>query len=97
MALVSGITITSAAALIALFRILSSPNTLLIGSFYIASFIFFTDIMWLISIGGGRDWLLISYKSAWPAPGKNLSVNILIFSLLLFIYWSCSVRRSTGR
>ena len=45
MALVSGITITFAAALIALFRILSGPNTLLIGSFYIASFISFTDIM----------------------------------------------------
>ena len=53
MALVSGITITSAATLIALFRILSSPNTLLIGSFYIVSFISFTDIVWLILIGGG--------------------------------------------
>ena len=55
MALVSSITIASAAALIALFRILSSPNTLPVGSFYIAFFICFTDIMWLILIGGKRD------------------------------------------
>ena len=68
-ALVSGVTITSTAALIALFRILSSPGTLLVGSFYIASFISFTDIVWLISIEGGRDWLLVSCRSAWPAPG----------------------------
>jgi hypothetical protein len=85
-ALVSGVAITSAAALIALFRILSSPGTLPVGSFYMASFISFTDIMWLISIEGGRDWLLVSCRSAWPAPGKNLSASILIFSLLLFVY-----------
>ena len=86
MALVNSITITSAAALIALFRILSSPNTLPVGSFYMAFFISFTDIVWLISIGGGRDWLLVSYKSTWPVPGKNLFTSILIFSLLLFVY-----------
>ena len=63
-ALVSSITITSVTTLITLFRILSSPSTLLVGSFYIVSFISFTDIMWLISIGGGRDWLLVFYKSA---------------------------------
>ena len=63
MALVSGITITFTATLIALFGILFSPNTLLVGNFYIASFIFFTNIMWLISIGEKRNWLLVSYKS----------------------------------
>ena len=55
MALASGVTITSTTALIALFRILSSPSTLPVKSFYIASFISFTDIVWLILIGGGRD------------------------------------------
>ena len=55
MALVSGVTIAFTAALIALFGILSSPSTLPVGSFYIVSFISFTDIMWLILIGGGRD------------------------------------------
>ena len=86
MALVSGITITSTATLIALFRILSSPSTLPVGSFYIVSFISFTDIVWLILIKGGRDWLLVSCRSAWPMLKKNLSASILIFSLLLFIY-----------
>ena len=28
---------------------------------------------------GGRNWLLISYRSTWPVPRKNLSTNILIF------------------
>ena len=42
-ALASGIIIASNTALIALFRILSSPATLLIGSFYIASFISFGE------------------------------------------------------
>ena len=53
-ALVSGVAIASAAALIALFGILSGPNALLVGSFCIVSFISFADIMWLISIGGGE-------------------------------------------
>ena len=51
----SGVTIASAAALIALFGILSSPSILLIESLYMASFISFTDIMWLILIRGGRN------------------------------------------
>ena len=96
MALVSSIAITSAAALIALFGILSGPSTLPVGSFYIASFISFTDIMWLILIRGGRDQLLVFYKSAQPVLGKNLSISIFFF-LLLFIYWSCSVQWSTSR
>ena len=53
MALLNNVAIISAAALIALFRILSSPNTLPVGSFYIVFLIFFTDIMWLILIRGG--------------------------------------------
>ena len=55
MALISGIAITFTVALTALFRILFSPNTLLVKSFYIASFISFTNIVWLILIEGGRD------------------------------------------
>ena len=67
MALVSGIAITSTAALIALFRILSSPSTLLVGSFCIVSFISFTDIVWLILIGGGgiSYWCFISLLSLY--------------------------------
>ena len=42
---VSGITIAFAVALITLFGILSSPSALLIGSFYIVSFISFTNII----------------------------------------------------
>ena len=53
MALINGVTITSATTIIALFKILSGPSTLLIGSFYIVSFISFTDSVWLILIGGG--------------------------------------------
>ena len=41
MVLVSGVATASNIALIALFRILSSPATLLVGSFRIASFISF--------------------------------------------------------
>jgi len=44
-ALVNSITITSTIALITLFRILSSFNTLLIKSFYIAFFISFINII----------------------------------------------------
>ena len=39
----------------------------------------------------------MSYRSAQYAPRKNLLVSIFIFSLLLFIYQSQSVRRSVGR
>ena len=53
-ALASGVAIASAAALIALFGILSSPSTLPVGSFCMVSFISFTDIVWLILIGGGE-------------------------------------------
>ena len=37
------------------------------------------------------------YKSAQPVLGKNLFTNIFIFSLLLFVYWSCSIQQSIGR
>ena len=49
MVLVSGIAMAFNAALIALFRILSSLATLLIGSFCIAFFISFGETVWLIS------------------------------------------------
>ena len=48
MALVNSVAIAFNTALIALFKILSSPATLLIGSFHIASFIFFSETVWLI-------------------------------------------------
>jgi len=54
MVLASGIAIASNAALIALFRILSSLAALLVGSFYIASFISFGETIWLIFRGRGR-------------------------------------------
>ena len=54
MVLASSIAIASNAALIALFRILSGPAALLVGSFYIASFISFSETIWLISRGRGR-------------------------------------------
>ena len=63
-ALASGITIVSTAALIALFGILSGFGTLLVGNFYMVSFISFADIVWLISMGEGRSWLLIFCRSA---------------------------------
>ena len=46
--LVNGIAIASNIALIALFKILSSPAALLVGSFRIASFISFSETVWLI-------------------------------------------------
>ena len=46
--LASSVAIASTAALIALFKILSSPVTLPIGSFRIASFISFNKTIWLI-------------------------------------------------
>ena len=52
--LISGIATAFNAALIALFKILFSPATLLIGSFHIASFISFSETIWLISKGRGR-------------------------------------------
>ena len=76
-ALASGVAIASAAALIASFRILSGPGALPVGSFCMASFISFTDIVWLISIGGGRDWLLVSCRSAWPVPGYNNNLTAI--------------------
>ena len=39
----------------------------------------------------------MSYRSAQPAPKKNLSTSILIFSSLLFICQSYSIQRSIGR
>ena len=54
-ALVNGIAMASTAALIALFRILFSPTALLIGSFYIASFISFGETVWLIFRDSGRS------------------------------------------
>ena len=52
--LASSIAIASNAVLIALFRILSSPATLLIESFRIASFISFSETIWLIFKGKER-------------------------------------------
>ena len=49
--LANNIVKTSNTVLIALFRILSRPTTFLIGSFYIASFISFIIIVWLIFRG----------------------------------------------
>ena len=92
-----GIATASNTALIILFRILFSPITFLIENFYIASFISFSKTLWLIFINRGRSWLLISYKSTQYIPRKNLSISIFIFSLLLFVYWSCSVWRSVGK
>ena len=60
----SGIAIVSVTALIVLFGILSGPGILLVGSFYMMSFISFADIIWLILMSKGRGWLLMSYKSA---------------------------------
>ena len=54
-ALISSIATASNTALIALFRILSGPVTLLIGSFYIASFISFSETIWLIFKGRGKS------------------------------------------
>ena len=48
MVLASGIATAFNTALIALFRILSSPATLLVGSFHIVSFISFSETIWLI-------------------------------------------------
>ena len=53
--LASGIATASNAALIALFRILSGPATLLIGSFRIAFFISFSETIWLIFKGKGKS------------------------------------------
>ena len=53
-ALASSIAIASNAVLITLFRILSSLTALLIGSFCIVFFIFFSEIIWLIFKGRGR-------------------------------------------
>ena len=85
------------AALITLFRILSGPVTLLIGSFCIAFFIFFGKTIQLIFRGRGKSQLLMSCRSAWYIPRKNLSISIFVFSLLLFVYWPCSVQRSKSR
>ena len=49
----SGIITAFNAVLIALFGILSGPAALLIGSFCIAFFISFKEIVWFISRGGG--------------------------------------------
>ena len=53
-ALASGVATASTAALIVLFRILSSPTTLLIKSFRIVSFISFNETVWLIFRGSRR-------------------------------------------
>ena len=84
-------------ALIALFKILFSLITLPIGSFYIASFISFSETIWLISKGKGKSQLLMSCRSTQYIPKKNLSISIFVFSLLLFVYQSCSIQQSTGR
>ena len=55
MVLASGIATAFNTALIALFKILSSPATLLIGSFRIASFISFSETIWLIFRGKERS------------------------------------------
>ena len=47
-ALASSVATAFTAALIALFGILSSPAALLVGSFYIAFFISFSETVWLI-------------------------------------------------
>ena len=53
-ALVSSIAIAFNAALIALFKIPFSPTALLIGSFRIVFFIFFSVTIWLIFRDKGR-------------------------------------------
>ena len=53
--LASSIAIAFTAVLIALFRILFSLTALLIGSFYIAFFIFFGETVWLIFRGSRRS------------------------------------------
>ena len=53
-ALVSGVAIAFNVVLIALFRILSSLAALLIGSFCITFFIFFSETVWLIFRGSKR-------------------------------------------
>ena len=62
-ALASSVATVFNTVLIALFRIPSSPTTLLIGSFHIVFFISFGVTIWLISKGKGRSQLLISCKS----------------------------------
>ena len=94
---IKSVVIASNAVLIALFRILSSPVTLPIGSFRIAFFIFFSKTTWLIFRSRGKFQLLMSCKSTQYISRKNLSVSIFIFSLLLFVYWPCSVQQSKGR
>ena len=54
-ALASSIATAFNAALIALFRILSGPVALLVGSFRIVSFISFSMTIWLISKSKGRS------------------------------------------
>ena len=54
-ALASSIATAFNAALIALFKILSSPAALLIGSFHIAFFISFGETVWLIFRGSRRS------------------------------------------
>ena len=55
MVLTSGVTMAFNTALIASFGILSSPATLLIGSFHIAFFISFGETVWLIFKGSRRS------------------------------------------
>ena len=95
--LVNSISTTSTAALIILFRILSSPSALLVGSFYIVFFISFANTIQLISRGKGQDQLLISNRSTQPVSKKNLSTSIFILSLLLFIYQSYSIWQSIDK
>ena len=53
--LTSSVAMAFTAALIALFKILSSPAALLVGSFHITSFISFSETVWLIFRGSRRS------------------------------------------
>ena len=55
MVLTSSVATAFNTALIILFKILFSPATLLIGSFYIVSFISFGETVWLIFRGSRRS------------------------------------------
>ena len=57
-------------ALIALFKILFRPTIFLVGSFCIASFIFFSETIQLIFKSKGKSQLLISCRSTQYIPRK---------------------------
>ena len=61
---IKGIATAFNMALIILFKILSSPAALPVGSFYIVSFIFFSKTIQLIFKGRGKSQLLMSCRSA---------------------------------